>query len=130
MEKSVFSTRSLSGEDCRCRTEKGIRKLCVKCRKRLSYSMNSHGGHRLAVLLRDEFRCVSCHREDLLNVHYRNGNHKDHRLANLITLCARCHARVERSGVFRCNGTAGESLLLQLWGELHPGEYYQPVLAA
>ncbi|WP_425755100.1 HNH endonuclease [Ihubacter sp. rT4E-8] len=56
---------------------------------------NTNNIIRLAVLERDNFRCVSCGASDNLQVH-----HKQHRknggkdtLGNLITLCAVCHAR-------------------------------------
>lgn len=49
----------------------------------------------LEAMARDKFACVDCHSKaiDKLLVHHQNQNRSDNELANLVTLCHRCHAK-------------------------------------
>lgn len=59
---------------------------------------------RLATLRRDEHRCRLCHRRTDLHVHHidRCGQHSptpNHAMANLVTLCRRCHRTVHAESI-------------------------------
>lgn len=44
---------------------------------------------------RDGFVCQRCGTESRLQVHHKNGQKRDHRLENLLTLCRDCHRKVD-----------------------------------
>ena len=44
-----------------------------------------------------------------LELHHKNGNHKDNRLENLMILCPNCHASIHKYGELRELGTLGET---------------------
>jgi hypothetical protein len=89
--------------------------LCRSCAWEVSYSRRHFGGHRTAVLERDERRCQSCGAGQLLPVHHRRPG--IHEREWLVTLCAGCHARVHRVQSLRF---WLPRVVLQLWEEQHP----------
>jgi hypothetical protein len=107
---------SLFGDLCPClASSKAVAGLCRSCYARRYRSHCHFGGHRETVLRRDHSRCRGCGELEQIVVHHRvPGVHTTDRL---ITLCARCHARVHRSFVLR--RWVGE-LIVKLWREQHP----------
>ena len=89
--------------------------LCRICAISQSYSKRYFGGHRTAILERDNYSCQSCGAGKWLNVHHRRPGLQDQEW--LVTLCAGCHARVHRLQALRF--WLPESILL-LWTEQHP----------
>ena len=77
--------------------------ICKKHRQRQYYSSRYHGGLRYMVLKRDGYKCVCCDSQHYLNVHHVDGNRLNNEdPSNQVSLCARCHGRIERSVVFMC----------------------------
>lgn len=110
---------------CRC-LERPVERagLCRCCYARQYRSRRFFGGHRDAVLRRDHRRCRACGVDRRIVVHHRQPSVHDR--ARMITLCARCHARIHHSFVLRCWVTA---LTVELWRELHPDSPMQLQLA-
>jgi transcriptional regulator with XRE-family HTH domain len=52
---------------------------------------NKYGGLYFQVLQRDNYECQNCYSKSYLRIHHLNGNKKDNRMENLLTLCQRCH---------------------------------------
>lgn len=50
---------------------------------------------RLQIIKRDEYKCSNCGSTITLQVHHINGDTKNNNPGNLITLCAKCHLRIE-----------------------------------
>jgi 5-methylcytosine-specific restriction endonuclease McrA len=65
---------------------------------RLRLDLESYEALRLQVLRRDAWRCQSCGAMSNLEVHHQNFRSRlgDDSEANLITLCAVCHAGAHR----------------------------------
>jgi 5-methylcytosine-specific restriction endonuclease McrA len=90
-------------------------RLCRVCAWQIPYSARHFGGHRSQVLERDEKCCRACGSRQTLHVHHRRpGIHEPNWL---VTLCARCHARVHRLQTLRCWLPAS---ILEFWEEQHP----------
>jgi 5-methylcytosine-specific restriction endonuclease McrA len=104
---------------------------CRSCTHGLWYSRRRFGGNREAVLERDGYRCRSCGAGKAprrLHVHHRRPGQDATEF--LITLCARCHARVH---CLRFNGRWLPEPLLVFWREQHPASPLQlqlPIEAA
>lgn len=90
-------------------------RICRVCAWHIPYSKRYFGGHRSTVLERDGKCCRACGSHCTLHVHHRRpGLHEPDWL---VTLCARCHARVHRLQTLRCWLPA---TLLGYWEEQHP----------
>jgi hypothetical protein len=101
---------------CRCcAREAEIGVLCRPCSARGYRSQRFFGGHREAVLGRDQRCCRACGSREAIVVHHRRPGLQDP--AWLITLCAACHAQVHRSQALRVWVPDG---LAELWQEMHP----------
>ncbi len=88
---------------------------CRACYQRAARSRARFGGLRERVLARDHQQCRVCGGREWLVVHHRRPRHS---WDALITLCAACHTRLHRlEGMKRWL----PPVLLQLWGEQHPG---------
>jgi hypothetical protein len=105
------------------------RGMCHRCLTRQHYDQEHFGGHREAVLRRDHWTCQGCfyrpaqEDRDWIVVHHRvPGVSKP---ALMISLCAACHAIVERLQAVR---TWLPPQLLILWREQHPDAAYQLAL--
>ena len=62
------------------------------------YGLEFNRELKLAVKIRDKFRCKICHKEEKdtsqgLHIHHIDYNKKNNSLKNLITLCGNCHVR-------------------------------------
>lgn len=64
------------------------------------------GGNKEKSLERDDFRCQICWRTQKecqklfkrkLDTHHLNGNKKDNRLENLISVCVQCHSEIHQT---------------------------------
>jgi hypothetical protein len=101
---------------CSCfRRPVEVGQLCRVCYARTYRSQRFFGGHREAILGRDEQRCRACGSRDHVIVHHRRPGVQDPEW--LIVLCAGCHARVHRSFALRL---WFPDMLVELWRELHP----------
>lgn len=105
---------------CRCGNPKILaRGLCATCYTLKRQDAEYFGGLREQVLERDGYRCRGCgapgRRKRSIVVHHREpGNSK---LELMISLCPKCHAKVERTKIVLSEMTP---LLLELWRERHP----------
>lgn len=88
---------------------------CRRCYQRQRWSRRYFAGLRDEVLFRDHHECRGCGAHTLLIVHHRQPGVS--KLSRLVTLCAACHARIERTQYLR--RPLSEQLRL-LWRELHP----------
>jgi hypothetical protein len=112
---------------CACGSfEVAAKGMCPRCLTRQHHDKEHFGGHREAVLRRDKWTCQGCFYRptqadrDYIVVHHRvPGNSKP---ALMISLCAACHAIVERLRVVR---TWLPPQLVILWREQHPEIEYQ-----
>ena len=102
------------------------RGMCHRCLTRQRYDREHFGGHREAVLKRDHWTCQGCfyrpaqEDRDWIVVHHRvPGVSKP---ALMISLCAACHAIVERLQAVRI---WLPPQLLILWREQHRDLAYQ-----
>lgn len=50
------------------------------------------GRRRDKILIRDNHQCQFCFKP-AIDIHHLNGNHKDNRLENLMSLCKICHGK-------------------------------------
>ena len=94
--------------------------LCSRCYWRDRHSRRRFAGHREQVLDRDGRHCRACGSERRIAVHHRRPG--VHHPRFLITLCARCHARIHRLRALRY---LLEPALVPLWQEQHPGKPLQ-----
>lgn len=95
------------------------RGLCRSCYDAAYHDETYFSGNKRAVLERDGYCCRVCGVETDV-VHHRKPGMDDQDW--LITLCPRCHARVERSRFLRAYVSP---LLAVLWREKHPDEPWQ-----
>jgi hypothetical protein len=100
--------------------------MCAPCLARQHHDRKYFGGHREAVLERDNWTCQGCfyqpaqENRDYIVVHHRvPGVSKK---ALMISLCAACHAIVERLQVIRA---WLPPQLIILWREQHPEASFQ-----
>jgi hypothetical protein len=102
------------------------RGMCPRCLARQHHDREHFGGHREAVLRRDHWTCQGCfcrpaqEDHDWIVVHHRVPGVS--RPALMISLCAACHAIVERLQAL-CVWLPPQ--LLILWHEQHPHAAYQ-----
>jgi hypothetical protein len=96
---------------------------CRRCYQRWRWDRRHFAGLREEVLFRDHHACRGCGARTLLIVHHRQPGVS--KLARLLTLCAACHARIERTQYLR--RPLSEQLRL-LWRELHPDSPEQLLL--
>ncbi len=102
------------------------RGMCHRCLTRQHYDQEHFGGHREAVLKRDHWTCQGCfyrpaqEDRDWIVVHHRVPGVS--RPALMISLCAACHAIVERLETLRI---WLPPQLLILWREQHPEAAFQ-----
>lgn len=89
--------------------------LCRRCYRRRALNRANFAGLRELVLLRDEFQCQLCGALDGVLVHHRR--RRVRRLADLVTLCRGCHARVHHTAVLPWHV---DGLLRALWAEVGP----------
>ncbi len=89
--------------------------LCRRCYRRRAHSRHRFSGFREQVLERDGERCRVCESEHRLAVHHRRPGRDEP--DQLITLCARCHARIQKLLALKI--WMPETLVL-LWSEQHP----------
>ena len=115
---------ALFAETCGCGRAAQTGGLCSNCYAKAWHDRHHFGGHREEVLDRDGRQCRGCEGRELLIVHHRTGEQSP---AQMITLCARCHARVHRLQAIRY---WLPPLLLTLWEEQHPNRPLQLQLAA
>ncbi len=93
--------------------------LCPTCYTLKRRDMSYFGGLREEVLKRDGYTCQGCgapgRRKRSITVHHRQPGVS--LLSLMISLCPKCHAKVERTQMvlFGMN-----PLLLELWREKHP----------
>jgi len=100
---------------CRCGAAAIAKNLCRCCYRRRWHSRKMFGGNREEVLRRDGACCRGC-RNNIPVVHHRQPG--DNEPDKLVTLCAACHAIVERTMTLR----RWVPLILELlWEEKHPG---------
>jgi 5-methylcytosine-specific restriction endonuclease McrA len=85
------------------------------CYQRWRWDRRHFAGLRETVLCRDHHECRGCGAHELLVVHHRQPGVS--KLARLLTLCAACHARIERTQYLR---RPLSEQLRSLWRELHP----------
>ncbi|MGC9293398.1 MAG: HNH endonuclease [Acidobacteriaceae bacterium] len=88
---------------------------CLRCYARLRWDRQHFSGLREAVLSRDSHVCRICGSAEMLVVHHRNPGVS--KLDRMVTLCAACHARIERT---LCLRHTLPPLLCLLWREIHP----------
>jgi 5-methylcytosine-specific restriction endonuclease McrA len=93
-----------------------VRGLCRSCYRSATHSRQYFSGLRGEILERDGHQCRACGSSARLHVHHRKPGVNDH--AWLITVCARCHARLHRLAAVRI---WIPELLVALWIEQHPG---------
>ena len=112
---------------CACGSlEVAARGMCPRCLARQHHDKEHFGGKREAVLERDNWTCQGCfyrpsqEDRDYIVVHHRRPGVSKVEL--MISLCAACHAIVERLKMLR---TWLPPQLLILWREQHPGVEYQ-----
>ena len=113
---------------CRCGESRlyAARK-CLPCYSRDKRNERHYAGLREEVLKRDGYRCCTCRftpsaeeENRLLVVHHcQPGVSELHRM---LTLCAACHARVERTKFLKRDVS---NLVRELWRELHPQAHEQ-----
>jgi hypothetical protein len=110
---------------CRCLAAPAVKDgMCRSCYARHYRSRHFFGGHHEAVLRRDRRSCRACGANRQIVVHHRKPG--IHTTTHLITLCARCHARIHRSFVLRCWVSA---MTVELWQEMHKQSPMQLQLA-
>lgn len=101
---------------CSCGRPLEVRlRVCRVCAWHIPYSEKHFGGHRTHVLERDGKCCRTCGSGQRLHVHHRRPGVHDPNW--LVTLCARCHARVHRLQTLRYWLPIS---LLPFWEEQHP----------
>jgi hypothetical protein len=101
---------------CSCGAEKLYAAgKCRRCYQRWRWDRRYFAGLREEVLFRDHHQCRGCGSHTLLIVHHRKPGIS--KLSRLLTLCAACHARIERTQYL--HRPLSEQLRL-LWRELHP----------
>lgn len=88
---------------------------CRRCYQRQRWNRRHFAGLREEVLTRDHRECRGCGSRELLIVHHRQPGVS--KLSRLLTLCAACHARIERTQYLR---RPLSEQLRRLWRELHP----------
>jgi 5-methylcytosine-specific restriction endonuclease McrA len=88
---------------------------CRRCYQRERGTRRHFAGLRPQALFRDHHQCQGCGSHELLIVHHRQPGVS--KFSRLLTLCAACHARIERTQFLR--RPLSERLRL-LWRELHP----------
>lgn len=59
----------------------------------------------IEIRIRDGEQCRICHSKRKLEVHHVNGVKKDNSKTNLVTLCRKCHIRVEKNDRKTIKGT-------------------------
>ena len=100
--------------------------MCARCLARQHHDRKYFGGQREAVLERDRWTCQGCfykprqENRDYIVVHHRIPGLSKKDL--MISLCAACHAIVERLEVLR---TWLPPQLVVLWREQHPDAPFQ-----
>jgi hypothetical protein len=105
------------------------RGICPRCLTRQHHDREHFGGHREAVLQRDHWTCQGCFYRpaqkdrDWIVVHHRVPGVSTPAL--MISLCAGCHAIVERLQALRC---WLPPQLRILWREQHRDAAYQLAL--
>jgi len=112
---------------CACGSLKlAARGMCARCLARQHHDQENFGGYRETVLERDDWTCQGCfylptqQDRDYIVVHHRVPGVSKPSL--MISLCAACHAIVERLQVPR---TWLPPQLFILWREQHPEAPYQ-----
>jgi hypothetical protein len=105
---------------CRCGNPKILaRGLCSTCYTLKRQDAEYFGGLREQVLQRDGYRCRGCgasgRRKRSIVVHHRRPGISE--LDLMISLCPKCHAKVERTQIVLVEMTP---LLLELWRERLP----------
>jgi hypothetical protein len=100
---------------CPCGKHVQLKRLgcCRACYDRRQHSLRFFGGRRERVVRRDRFCCQGCGVRSRLVVHHRSKDNEDDAL---ITLCIRCHVRVDR---WRCLYHWMPGALMKPWSELH-----------
>jgi hypothetical protein len=108
---------------CACGSlEIGARGMCPRCLARQHHDQEHFGGYREDVLRRDHWTCQGCfyrpaqQDRDWIVVHHRVPGVSKPGL--MISLCAACHAIVER---LQAVHTWLPPQLVILWREQHPG---------
>ena len=102
------------------------RGMCPRCLARQHHDQEYFGGHRETVLRRDKWACQGCfyhpaqEERDWIVVHHRVPGISQPAL--MISLCAACHAIVERLQVL---DVWLPPQLVILWREQHPDAEYQ-----
>jgi 5-methylcytosine-specific restriction endonuclease McrA len=103
---------------------------CLRCYSRDKRNERHYASLREVVLKRDGHRCRTCPftptaegERRLLVVHHRQPGVSE--LPRMLTLCAACHARVERTKFLTRDVS---NLVRELWRELHPQGPEQPWL--
>jgi hypothetical protein len=113
---------------CRCGREKILAHgLCATCYTLKRQDLERFGGLREQVLERDDHTCRGCgapgRTKRSITVHHRKPGIS--LLHLMISLCPKCHAKVERTQVVL---SEMKPLLLELWREKHPGGQEQTAL--
>lgn len=62
-----------------------------------NYSTLNSSKIRKEILTRDKYMCSFCSKNDTLHIHHIDGNSKNNKTNNLITLCQKCHVIVENN---------------------------------
>ena len=70
--------------------------LCHDCSEISRKHKLRFGGNRQLVIDRDEGRCQDCGTDSNIVVHHVDGDRKNNRMENLLTLCTACHGRLHR----------------------------------
>jgi 5-methylcytosine-specific restriction endonuclease McrA len=115
---------------CPCGNHRVLaRGLCGTCYTLKRQDEEYFGGHREAVLKRDNYRCCvpGCttlkRGKRALAVHHRQPGNSDP--AKMVTLCLACHAKITRT--LNLQG-AWPEFLRTLWREQHPNGHEQTAL--
>jgi 5-methylcytosine-specific restriction endonuclease McrA len=115
-----MNNSSQRGVHCRCGREKILAHgLCASCYTLKRRDAERFGGLREQVLERDGYACRGCgaraRTKRSIPVHHRRPGVS--RLDLMISLCPKCHAKVERTQMVL---SEMNPLLLELWREKHP----------
>ena len=115
---------------CPCGRAKVLAKgLCSTCYTLKRQDESYFGGHREAVLKRDDYRCrvPGCatvkRGKRSIAVHHRQPGNNDP--AKMLTLCLACHAKVTRTLHMQSHWP---EILRVLWREQHPRGHEQSTL--